>query len=379
MVQTTRMDPADFARLCLEDEMFGPGRVPAENEIRAQVADLRGAEQAEARELLARRPTKRNRDFRRRLDHLADLHDEAVAAAEQGQSTFHDLIQWGLGLRGDEHWRLLEPQESVMRGELSKLEAIRAPTARRERAERVRWYKDTIAQLGPVWRFVSAVDAFLHEEFPALGTLLWTSDWVLRLTVRQPSGMRYVDGGPRLSGVHGGGMIPTLRFEQLDFGVPEIEVEWSDSREETRQRFIASLEPIFYRRYAAETGALVDADPSTEDLRRDRRFRHSLNRDNTWARTIADLERFLDESHPPGKRPYTRDPLRQVRRDVHVWAVVKIGGILDWELAGAYYERTGDPNFRAYTGGKRSRYPTTPKGVRDAVGRAQFLLQQREI
>ena len=47
-------DHAFFARVCLDDELFGPDDLLTEREAQARVADLRGAERAEALDLLCR-------------------------------------------------------------------------------------------------------------------------------------------------------------------------------------------------------------------------------------------------------------------------------------------------------------------------------------
>ena len=175
-------------------------------------------------------------------------------------------------------------------------------------------------------------------------------------------------------------MVPTLTFTEPDLGVPAVEVEWSDSRESVRQRLNAALERLIYQCYAAEQGAPAPDTPQSAALLQHRRFRRWLKRNPRWAQVTTATEQFLDQSHPSRRRPYSRDPLRQVRRNVTLWAAVKIGGRAPFELAGDHADRFKDePTFRAYSGGRRPRLPTTAKGVRDAVAGAHFLLQQREI
>lgn len=360
--------------------MFGPSHDLSGAEIQARIADLRGAERAEAEELFTRTLTGRHRRFRARLDDLADGYEAAVQAANRQRGRFHDLIRWGLGLQGLPRWQLLRDQERVMRHEIAKLRAIDAPTAREYRAEQIRWHEQAVEDLQPVWTFVARLEALLHDEFPTLGTLPWTPDWLLRLAADRPPETRYGAGGPRLSGVFSGGMIPTLRFEPAGLDIAPIEVDGAESREEARQRLVAALERDFYRRYLAEQREPPQAVEGQGDRRKDRRFRRWLKRNDEWSRVSSALKPFLDESHPRGTRPYTRDPLRQVRRDVGLWAAVRIDGHTPFDLAADHADRADrEPDFRSRSGGRRPRLPATEKGVKDAVGRAQRLLEQREI
>ena len=366
--------------MCLEDELFGPDRMLTPAEVQGRVADLRGAELAEAEDLLKRPRTKRNRRFRAQLERIADLRETAVATTIQERSVFHDLILQGVGVRGMPYWQLLRDQERVMRNERAKLGAVDAPTARQSRAEQVAWYERTLTQLAPVWQLVKVVDDFLQRGFPALATLPWTANWVLRLARNRLSGTHYVESGSRIWGAFGGGMVPTLTFTQPDLGVPAVEVDWSDSRESVRQRLIAALERLFYQCYAAEQGAPALDTPPSAALFQHRRFRQWLKRNLIWGQVTAALEEFLDQSHAPGKRPFALDPLRQVRRDVHLWARVKIDGHPALVLAEDHTNRfKREEDFRARSGGKRPRLPTSEKGVLDAVARADRLLRTREI
>ena len=90
-----------------------------------------------------------------------------------------------------------------------------------------------------------------------------------------------------------------------------IEVEWSSSREETRRRVTAELERAVYPRFAAETGLALPTPVRDSDLKA-RRFRRWLPRDGVWNGLQPVVEARLDETHPPGSRPYTTVPLTQV-------------------------------------------------------------------
>ena len=89
--QTGGIDPAFFARWCLDDELFGPDGLLTEQDAHDHVADLHRAERAEALDLLCRRRSMRQQRFRARVDRAADLWPEAAAAATSGVGVFHEM------------------------------------------------------------------------------------------------------------------------------------------------------------------------------------------------------------------------------------------------------------------------------------------------
>ena len=380
--QPTPIDPAFFARICLDDELFGPARLLTRAEIEGRLHGLRGPAHLEAMELLSRRLTRRHRRSRARVDALADLHTKAAEVAVEGQGLFYDLLQRGLGVGRywPPHWEILAIQERRMRAELSKLRDIRR---RREQlpkqvAEQIAWYEDALARLDPVWEFIREVNRMLRRRYPGLGTLPWTADWILRLAQDRPRHVPYAAGGPRLVNLLGGEMVRTLTFvapPHLD--VPAIEVDWSESREEVRQRLQYGLEQEFFRRFRVAMDIPSRDDLPGETELKARPFRGWLKRNRAWAEVGVELENFLDETHPPDRRPYTTDPLRQVRRDVSLWVGVKIGRRRALVLAEDYQNRfETEPDFRAGPHRRRSRLPTTEKGIVDAVSRADRLLRE---
>ena len=64
---------ACFARLCLDDEIFGPDELLTRQEVQHRVADPHGAERVEAWDLLCRRRSLAQQRFRARVDQVADL------------------------------------------------------------------------------------------------------------------------------------------------------------------------------------------------------------------------------------------------------------------------------------------------------------------
>ena len=274
----------------------------------------------------------------------------------------------------------MEPQRQLLGDEIAKLRAIEAPSTEQYRAGQIAAHEETLRDLGPVWRLVDAVAELLDVGHPALSTLPWGADWLLRLAKDRPRGTTYRTSRTRVLNVFGGASIRTMRFQPRDPNFPPVEVDWSESREETRQRLVAAVERLFHERYAAEQGLAAEPVPDAEALRRDRRFRRWLKKNEAWEPTTAALEEVLDQSHPRGSRPYTRDPLRQVRRDVAIWAQLCIEGRSALEVSGDHAERYEyDPAFLTYSGGRGPRLPRTVKGVKDAAGRAYCLLQQREV
>lgn len=357
---------AVFARLCLDDELFGPDDLLTQEEALARVADLRGAARAEAWDLLCKPRLLAQQRFRSRVDRVADLWPPARAAAQPGVGVFHESVRWGLGAWGLPNWQTL----------LSTFEGVKRDIKNKDRLDML---AEPALELEPVWRLVDAVSGLLNA-YPALQSLPWAPDWILRLAQDRPAGKKYRTDRMRPLSVLGAGGIRTVRVDLPDPNLEPVEVDWSDSREEMEQRLTAEAERLFYQIYLTETCGTVEPVRDAATLRRDRRFRRWLGRNDLWGETRAALKSALDESHPRGTRPYTRDPLRQVRRDVYAWTQVKIWGWRDLALAGQHYDRYEDePNFRSRTGGSRPRLPKTAKGVRDAIARAQRLLQEPEI
>ena len=374
------IDPGYFARLCLDDELFGPDQPLREQEVHARVADLPGTARAESRDIFCRRRSLAQQRFRSRVDRAADLWPPAAAAAQSGVGVFHQMIWRGLGAWGLPKWELLAPQHQRLRREMATLRGIDAPSTAQSRSAQIAAFAETLRELEPVWRLVDAVSDLLNARYPALASLPWGADWILRLAGDRPPGTTYRTARTRPLNVFGGAGIRTVHFQPPDPNLPPVEVDWSDSREETRQRLTAVLERLFYAAFLREDDLPSEPMPDAEALRHDRRFQRWLGRSEAWAGTEAALESALDGSHPRGTRPHTRDPLRRIRRDVAIWAQVEIEGRSAVMVAGDHAERYDDePTFRASTGGRRSRLPTTAKGVRDAIERAQRLLREPEL
>lgn len=362
------VDPAHafFARLCLDDELFGPDDLLTEEEALARVADLRGAARAEALDLLCKPRLLAQQRFRSRVDRVADLWPAAGAAAQSGVGVFHDSVRRGLGIGTLPNWRTLQSTFERLSGDIkqkNRLDVLAEPAE----------------ELEPVWLLVDAVSALLNA-YPELQSLPWAPDWILRLAQDRPAGKKYRTDRMRPLSVLGAGGIRTVRVDPPDPELEPVEVDWSDSREETRQRLDAKLERLVYPAYLKETGQPLLSVPDAEALRSHRPFRRWLRRSELWSQTQSALKSTLDKSHPPGRRPYARDPFRRIRRDIYLWAQVNIWGQRDLDLAGDHKDRyDAEPTFRSRTGGSRPRLPRTAKGVRDAVRRAQRLLQEPEI
>ena len=360
------IDHGCFARLCLDDELFGPDRLLTEQEVHARVADLPGAAQEESRDIFCRRRSLSQQRFRARVDRAAALWPPAHAAAQSGVGVFPDWVRRGLGAWGLPKWGVLS----------SAHDRLHRDVAARNRVDVL---AEPRPELDPVWCLVDAVSD-LNARYPALAALPWGPDWILRLAGDRPPGTTYRTARTRPLNVFGGAGIRTVRFQPPDPNLPPVEVDWSDSREETRQRLTAAAERLSYPAFLREDDLPSEPMPDAEALRHDRRFRRWLGRSEAWAGTEAALESALDGSHPRGTRPHTRDPRRRIRRDVAIWAQVEIEGRSAVMVAGDHAERYEDePTFRAFTGGRRSRLPTTAKGVRDAIERAQRLLQEPEL
>ena len=367
----TRRDDIDpaiafFARQCLEDDLFGPDQPLTEQEVGARVAHLQGAEQAEAAELLSGHRSPSQQTFRERVDRVADLRPKAVAAATSGDSLFHAASRWGLGATGLPNWGVLATVHGGLAAE------IRAPHGAVA-------LEDLIWKLEPVTLLFDAVSNLLRD-YSALASLPWGPDWILRLAQDRPPEVSYRSDWRRPLSVIGGGAVRTVRCQPADPSLPLIVVRRSRSRQETRERLTAAAEHLFYRLYVGEASGLPQHVPDAEALRLDGGFRRWLRRSDAWAGTEAALESALDESHPPGTRPYKREPLLRIRRDVAMWVQVRIWGRSDLDLAGDHADRDADESaFRSHTDGKRPRLPTTAKGVRDAIWRAQRLLERPEL
>ena len=354
------------ARLCLDDELFGPDQPLSEQEVHVRLAHLRGAERDEALELLSGHQSPLQQTFRERVDRVADLWPPAQAAAQSGVGVFHDWVRRGLGAWGLPNWGVLVSAHGTLQRDV----------AARNRLDVL---KEPIVELEPVWHFIDAVSDLL-TAYPALASLPWVPDWILRLAQDRPPQASYRTDWTRPLSVIGGGGMRTVRFQPPDPTLPLVEVDRSKSREETRQRLIAASERLLYPIYLQETDRPLEPVPDAAALRRDRGFRRWLRNYDDRTGTGAALESMLDESHPPGTRPHTREPLPRIRRDVALWAQVEIWDRSDVEVASNNEDRyDNEPTFRSYTGGRRPRLPTTPKGVRDAIGRAQRLLQEPEI
>ena len=217
------LDHGFFARLCLDDELFGPDRRLTRQEVDARVADLDGATRAEARDLLCRRRSLSQQRFRILVDRAADLWPPAAAAARSGVGVFHEMIRRGLGGEGLPRWAILAPQRQRLCREIATLRGIDAPSTAPERSAQIDALAETLRDLEPVWRLVDAVSRLL-DAYPALASLPWGPDWVLRLAQERPPGTTYRAGRMRRRSVIGGAAMGTVRFQPPGPTLPPVEV-----------------------------------------------------------------------------------------------------------------------------------------------------------
>ena len=233
-------DHAPFARVCLDDELFGPDDLLTEREAQARVADLRGAERAEALDLLCRRRSPSQQRFRARVDRVADRWAPAAVAAMTGVGVFHDWVRRGIGAWGLPNWQVL----------LSARDRLQRDIAAWNRVDVL---EQPIRELEPVWRLADAASELL-DAYPALASLPWVPDWILRTALDRRPGTTFRTDRARWLSVAGAGATRTVGVQPPGPTLPPVEVRWSDSREETRQRMIAASERLFYPIYLKETG-----------------------------------------------------------------------------------------------------------------------------
>ena len=351
--------PAAFARHCLEAELLGPPSVDAARQSEL-LRGVDGAEQQELHDWLTRPVTPRHRRFRTIASALTERLAEARLACWEPKGFYASAAASSLGDGGLLSWAQLDTLEESIRLERDR-EVVPDPSTPPDQA---------LVQLKPVWLLVGAVGDVVTAQFPALGALPWVSDWLLQLAAE------WLADGPAeaiaagTTAVVTGGWLPRLQFVDPAGSNTPVQVRRSASRETTRRRILQALRAQYQTRLQA--GGRARVSEST--------VRRRLSRSDDWERITAALERFLDGHYPPGTRPYALDGLRQVRRDVLLWAAMKIDGTAALELSADHADRfEAERDFRARKGGRRPRLPRTEKGVQDAMRRADAILTKAPI
>ena len=166
---------------------------------------------------------------------------------QSGVGVFHDWVRRGLGAWGLPNWGVLVSAHGTLQRDV----------AARNRLDVL---KEPIVELEPVWHFIDAVSDLL-TAYPALASLPWVPDWILRLAQDRPPQASYRTDWTRPLSVIGGGGMRTVRFQPPDPTLPLVEVDRSKSREETRQRLIAASERLLYPIYLQETDRPLEPVP----------------------------------------------------------------------------------------------------------------------
>lgn len=308
-----------IARGRLERELIGPGRGPGPQRTGSAQRD---------RALLQEGPKDghdhllpRHVGFRSALDRLVRTFGSAADRGEQARLRKLDTWDMLVANVAPSASGTIEPQTSEL------AEALHQQT-----------------------KLKDAIEDIVCRQVQALGNLPWARDWILSLA-RQQSQMRaytFLEFGLLLSGLTPGRLVCLTDVDLSDVGLRRIQIP----RDESKERLRIALQEEAKRR--------LPSRPADQELL-------SLVRER--------IELSLAESHPPGSRPYTTDRTEQISRDVGIWVRVRIEHQATADIAADASHRFGEePGFRFRPGGRRSFVPTSSRGVRGAVRRADRLL-----
>jgi len=193
---------------------------------------------------------------------------------------------------------------------------------------------------------------------------------VLTLVQQTPAipDLTFAGGDLPVVGLASAAYVPEVTLPLADLDLPALRVDRVASRERQRELLDAAVEPPLRERYRRDGGRAED----------DAAFRRWKRQSSLAGQVAARVEQLLNETHPPGRRPYTNTGEDQIRRDVALWARVRIDKENPAGIATENELRAEeDRRFRVRKRGRRSRLPTTPRGVRFAVERAHKLLLER--
>ncbi|HJM88390.1 MAG TPA: hypothetical protein QF624_02040 [Dehalococcoidia bacterium] len=210
-----------------------------------------------------------------------------------------------------------------------------------------------------ITKVTESVESILKEIAPSLIELSWTCDWLLRVARQghQISDLAFERDGLLLSELPQTSLVAELHLpDTYGVGFGDITVDRPDSKKLARERLArAALDRL---------DAVANEVPRGEWTTR-------------VARSLAEIaiDEVLDEEYPSGQRHYALDWRPQIRRDVALWVRRNLDDESSIDIAtDAAVRAEDDPLFVVRTGGSRPRVPTTERGVREAIKRAQALL-----